>query len=76
LHDIPLEITVRQVVNIRCRARGGCGGGRRPVDTHLHLVSEEPDEVNQRLLSMGARTCYLHAALGSALPTELDVTVD
>jgi hypothetical protein len=54
--------------------RAGAGGAAfGPVDTHLFLTSEEPDEVNQKLLAMGARTCYLHAALGSVLPTRLDV---
>lgn len=39
-----------------------------PVDTHLFLHGDEPDEVMQKLLVMGAQTCYLHAALKAALP--------
>ena len=54
--------------------RAGTAPSFGPVDTHLYLVSEEPDEVNQRLLAIAANTCYLHAALGSALTTQLEVT--
>ncbi len=42
-----------------------------PVDTHLFLHAEEDDAVMQRLLSISANTCYLHAALKSALPSQL-----
>lgn len=38
-----------------------------PVDTHLFLHGEESDEVMQKLLAMGANTCYLHAALKGSL---------
>lgn len=33
-----------------------------PVDTHLFLNGEAPDETHLRLLTIAARTCYLHAA--------------
>lgn len=46
-------------------------GEAGPVDTHLFLHGDEPDEVMQKLLGMGARTCYLHAALRSALEPEI-----
>lgn len=39
--------------------------GVGPVDTHLFLNGDEPDEVMQKLLTMGAQTCYLHASLSS-----------
>jgi hypothetical protein len=48
-------------------------GEAGPVDTHLFLHGEEPDEVMQRLLVMGAQTCYLHAALRSSLAPELSL---
>jgi hypothetical protein len=43
-------------------------GGVEPVDTHVFLHSEAPDEVLQNLLEVAENTCYLHAALRSALP--------
>lgn len=46
-------------------------GAAGPVDTHLFLHGDEPDEVMQKLLVMGAQTCYLHAALRSALEPEI-----
>ncbi|MFM1880236.1 MAG: hypothetical protein RLZZ344_470 [Pseudomonadota bacterium] len=48
-------------------AQGLSVGRALPVDTHLFLHGEESDEVMQKLLAMGANTCYLHAALKSAL---------
>lgn len=43
-------------------------GGIEPVDTHVFLHAEEPDEVMQNLLEVAENTCYLHAALRSAIP--------
>jgi len=52
-------------------ADGTLEGVAGPVDTHLFLDGEEPDDVMQQLLIMGARTCYLHAALGATLLPEV-----
>ncbi len=51
-------------------------GEAGPVDTHLFLHGEEPDEVMQRLLAMGANTCYLHASLGAALAASVHATLN
>jgi uncharacterized OsmC-like protein len=39
-----------------------------PIDTHLFLNGEAPEETHLQLLTIAARTCYLHAA--SKTPTE------
>ena len=39
-----------------------------PIDTHLFLNGEAPDEMHLQLLTIAARTCYLHAA--AKTPTE------
>lgn len=51
-------------------------GEAGPVDTHLFLHGDEPDEVMQKLLVMGAQTCYLHAALRSSLEPEVSTTLN
>ena len=51
-------------------------GEAGPVDTHLFLHGDEPDDVMQRLLAMGANTCYLHASLGAALEASIHVTLN
>lgn len=53
-------------------------GGLEPVDTHVFLHAEEPDAVMQNLLEVAENTCYLHAALRSALPgrVALDLRAD
>jgi len=39
-----------------------------PIDTHLFLNGAAPDETHLKLLTVAARTCYLHAA--SKTPTD------
>jgi uncharacterized OsmC-like protein len=42
-------------------------GRAHPIDTHLFLNGEAPDETHARLLTIAARTCYLHATAAAAL---------
>ena len=44
-----------------------------PIDTHLFLNGEATEETHLRLLTIAARTCYLHAA--SKTPTEPKVRI-
>lgn len=64
---------LRLVQTWRMRRTGGAEdfslrGGVDPVETHVFLNADEPDEVMQTLLEIAENTCYLHAALRSALP--------
>ena len=38
-----------------------------PIDTHLFLNGEAPDETHLKLLTIAARTCYLHACASTPL---------
>ena len=40
----------------------GDRAGVQPIDTHLFLNGEAPDETHLQLLTVAAQTCYLHAA--------------
>jgi uncharacterized OsmC-like protein len=42
-----------------------------PVDTHVALTLDEPDEVARKMVSMGERTCFLHAAMRGTHPTNV-----
>ena len=44
-----------------------------PIDTHLFLDGEAPDETHVQLLTIAARTCYLHAA--AKTPTDPNVRI-
>jgi len=44
-----------------------------PIDTHLFLNGEAPEETHLQLLTIAARTCYLHAA--AKTPTEPNVRI-
>lgn len=48
----------------------------KPVDTHLFVNLEEPDEAARKLLSMGERTCFLHAAMRASNLTQLKVEIN
>lgn len=53
--------------------RGGDQAVAEPIDTHLFLNGEAPAETHVNLLTIAARTCYLHAA--SKTPTEPNVRI-
>jgi len=38
-----------------------------PIDTHLFLNGEAPEEMHAKLLTIAARTCYLHATAAATL---------
>jgi hypothetical protein len=46
----------------------GANAVAEPIDTHLFLNGEAAEEMHLQLLTIAARTCYLHAA--SKTPTE------
>jgi uncharacterized OsmC-like protein len=48
-------------------AHGNTTGVAGPIDTHLFLNGEAPDETHAKLLMIAARTCYLHATATAAL---------
>jgi len=44
-----------------------------PIDTHLFLNGEAPDETHLKLLTVAMHTCYLHAA--AKTPTEPNLRI-
>jgi uncharacterized OsmC-like protein len=44
-----------------------------PIDTHLFLNGEAPEETHLQLLTIAARTCYLHAASKAATEPNLRI---
>lgn len=54
-------------------ADGALHGEASPVDTHLFMHGDEPNEIMQKLLLLGAQKCYLHAALEAVLPPVVHV---
>ena len=53
--------------------RGGAKAVAEPIDTHLFLNGEAPEDTHLKLLTVAARTCYLHAA--SKTPTEPNLRI-
>jgi len=52
---------------------GGWTGSAEPVDTHLFLNGDASEDAYEKLMTVAARTCYLHAALGATLPPEITI---
>ena len=48
----------------------------KPVDTHLFVNLDGPDESARKLLKMGERTCFLHAAMRTRNPTQLRAEIN
>jgi uncharacterized OsmC-like protein len=51
----------------------GSNATAEPIDTHLFLNGEASEETHQQLLSIAARTCYLHAASKTATEPNLRI---
>jgi len=49
----------------------GSNGVAESIDTHLFLNGEAPEETHLQLLTIAARTCYLHAASKTATEPNL-----
>jgi uncharacterized OsmC-like protein len=68
---------VRVVQSSPYRLTGAPGsswhGEAAAVDTHLFLNGEAGDDAYETLMTVAARTCYLHAALGAALAPNIVV---
>jgi hypothetical protein len=58
---------------VRLVQRGPQAG---PVDTHLFLNGSADDATMAELVTLGARTCYLHATLGAALAPRIALAAD
>jgi uncharacterized OsmC-like protein len=64
-----MELAIRGVRLVQFTPfQGGDQAEAEPIDTHLFLNGEAPEETHRKLLMVAARTCYLHAA--SKTPTE------
>lgn len=57
-------------------ADGTLAGRAEPADTHLFLNGDEGDEVHERLMTIAAKTCYLHATMAAALVPVVSVTLN
>lgn len=58
-----------------CEVSGGTAQ-TGALDTHIFVHGDEPDNVIESLVHMAANTCYLHAALQSALEPALDLEIN
>jgi hypothetical protein len=74
----------RYIENMKMNIRGvrlvqfnpyvaGSNATAEPIDTHLFLNGEAPEETHLQLLSIAARTCYLHAACKAATEPNLRI---
>jgi len=57
-----------------CATKSPDGRGlAHAIDTHLFLNGETSDETHARLLTIAARTCYLHATAAASLPPAITI---
>jgi uncharacterized OsmC-like protein len=72
---------VRLVQYMPCELQGEAAAGTlraiaHPVDTHLFLNGQAPDETHAKLQRIAATTCYLHATLAAALEPEITLELN
>ena len=71
IHGVRLvQLTPFEVLMSGASARGAA----QPIDTHLFLNGDAPEETHGTLLRIAARTCYLHATAAAALEPVVRVT--
>jgi len=64
------------VQDLHLSAGGGSGGtglpgAADPVETHVHLTTDMPDDAAREMLDVAERTCFLHAFCRTDLKTRL-----
>lgn len=47
-----------------------------PVNTQVFVAMNEPEAAAQKLVSMSERTCFLHAAMRTINPTQIEIASD
>jgi len=72
---------VRMVQFTPFRLSGSLAGGdlaatALPVDTHLFLNGDAPEDMHGRLQKIAAVTCYLHATLAAAYAPEVTIVLN
>lgn len=74
--DLPKYAIVQDTHFSLGGASGGTGkpGEADPVETHVHLTTEESDDIARDMLDVSEKTCFLHAFCRTDLKTKLKVT--
>jgi uncharacterized OsmC-like protein len=72
IENMKMNIHGVRLVQLNPYAAGSTAAAR-PIDTHLFLNGDAPEETHLQLLTIAARTCYLHAA--SKTPTEPNLRI-
>ena len=74
--DLPKYAIVQDTHFSLGGASGGTGkaGEADPVETHVHLTTDESDDIARDMLDVSEKTCFLHAFCRTDLKTRLKVT--
>jgi len=70
-----MDLQVRNARLVQFLPSGPAAGAPGPIDTHLFLDGSAPEEVHRRLVSVAARTCYLHATALARLEPRVELRV-
>lgn len=74
--DLPIYAIVQDTHFSLGGASGDTGkpGAADPVETHVHLVTKDTDDIARDMLDVSERTCFLHAFCRTNLKTRLKIT--
>jgi uncharacterized OsmC-like protein len=75
-YDLTSYRIVQENIYKLASAQADSRASTEPVDTQVFVTFDEPEEVARQLVSMGERTCFLHAAMRSSVPSIIRVGGD
>jgi len=70
-----MGLPVRNARLVQFLPVSGTADAPGPIDTHLFLDGAAPEDAHRRLISVAARTCYLHATARAALEPRIELQV-
>ena len=73
IETMKMAISGVRMVQLSPYAVEGSRGRALPIDTHLFLNGDAPEETHLRLLQIAARTCYLHATAAAGIEPVIDI---
>jgi hypothetical protein len=76
VEGMKMDIHGIRLVQINPYQMNGEIGKASPIQTHLFLNGNAPEETHTKLLEIAERTCYLHASASTPLEPEITILIE
>lgn len=75
VEGMKMDIHGIRLLQVNPFAMAGATGQAMPIQTHLFLNGNAPEETHTQLLDIAERTCYLHASASTPLEPEITISI-